>query len=158
MARFVRQSRQAGRIRPVLVWPAGGGRAGGTGHHPINEPVSGELGGILDGIPGTSRAATTDGLLRDGDLAQGVIDSLRELNGIAKTRDQTLAQMSLSWVLRDARVTSALIGASRPEQISENVRAASADAVRFSTEDLAQIEDILAKVVLPESLWAGGDR
>jgi L-glyceraldehyde 3-phosphate reductase len=111
----------------------------------------------LNGIPAGSRAATTGGLLREGDLAGGVIKGVSALNDIAKGREQTLAQMALSWVLRDGRVTSALIGASRPEQISENVRAASAEAVLFSAEELAQIEEVLASVVLPESLWAGGE-
>jgi len=114
-------------------------------------------GKYLDGIPESSRAATTDGLLRDGDLADGVIESVRALNEIAKGRGQTLAQMALSWVLRDPRVTSALIGASSPLQIEENVKAASADAVVFSEEELAKIEGVLSTVKLPPSLWAGAD-
>ncbi len=111
----------------------------------------------LDGIPAGSRAATTDGLLRDGDLADSVINALRELNGIAKQRGQTLAQMALSWVLRDPRVTSALIGASRPEQIAENVRAANADALDFGTDELGAIAGVLGAVDLPPSLWAGSE-
>lgn len=110
----------------------------------------------LDGIPEKSRAATTDGLLRDGDLADGVMVAVRALNAVAQGRGQTLAQMALSWVLRDPRVTSALIGASRPEQIVENVRAGAAEAVVFSAEELAQIAAILADVKLPPSLWASG--
>lgn len=109
----------------------------------------------LDGIPGDSRAATTDGLLRDGDLTEGVIAALRALNQVALGRGQTLAQMALSWVLRDRRVTSALIGASRPEQIEENVKAASDGVTTFADGELAQIGAILEKVELPPSLWAG---
>ena len=109
----------------------------------------------LGGIPDGSRASTTDGLLRDGDLAEGVISAVRELNEIAGRRGQTLAQMALSWVLRDKRVTSALIGASRPEQIVENVEAASAGAVEFSEAELGEIDQVLGAVELPPSLWAG---
>jgi L-glyceraldehyde 3-phosphate reductase len=109
----------------------------------------------LNGIPEKSRAATTEGLLRAGDLAEGVIASLRQLNVIAQARGQSLAQMALSWVLRDPRVTSALIGASRPEQIVENVKAAGVEAVVFSDEELGKIGEILAQVKLPPSLWAG---
>ena len=109
----------------------------------------------LNGVPAGSRAAETAGLLRDGELTEGVIASLRELDKIAAGRGQSLAQMALSWVLRDPRVTSALIGASRPEQIAENVRAASAEAIEFSTAELDRIDRILAAVELPPSLWAG---
>ncbi|MGI9240921.1 MAG: aldo/keto reductase, partial [Verrucomicrobiales bacterium] len=111
----------------------------------------------LDGIPESSRAATTNGLLRDGDLAGGVIDALRSLNEIASGRGQSLAQMALSWVLRDPRVTSALIGASRPDQIVENVRAAGAESVKFAEDELSRITDILGGVRLPPSLWAGAE-
>ena len=109
----------------------------------------------LNGIPQNSRAATTEGLLRDGDLADGVIDSLKQLNEIAGGRGQTLAQMALSWVLRDSRVTSALIGASSPAQIEENVGAAAPQAVSFTEDELSRIDQILEGVQLPPSLWAG---
>ena len=109
----------------------------------------------LGGIPAGSRAAAKGGSLRDEDLAEGVIEGVRALNEIAKERGQTLAQMALSWVLRDSRVTSALIGASRPEQIAENVKAVSAAATSFTAGELAEIDEVLARVELPESLWAG---
>ncbi len=111
----------------------------------------------LNGIPEKSRAAITDGLLRDGDLADGVIASLKALDEIARERGQTLAQMALSWVLRDPRVTSALIGASSPGQIVENVKAAAPGAVNFSDAELGAIEQVLGEVELPPSLWAGGE-
>jgi L-glyceraldehyde 3-phosphate reductase len=77
---------------------------------------------------------------------------IRELNDHANARGQTLAQMALSWVLRDERVTSALIGASRPEQILENVKAAK--HTDFTAEELAKLDTILAKANMPKSLWA----
>ena len=112
-------------------------------------------GKYLDGIPEGSRASTTDGLLRDEDLADGVIAAVRALNEIAGERGQTLAQMALSWVLRDGRVTSALIGASSVKQIEENVLATKSEFLVFSDEEIRQIEQILGTVELPPSLWAG---
>ena len=66
---------------------------------------------------------------------------LQKLNTIAGDRGQSLAQMALSWALRDPRMTSALIGASRPEQIVENVKAA--EKVTFADDELSAIEDVL---------------
>ena len=63
---------------------------------------------------------------------------MRALNEIAKARGQTLAQMAFAWVLRDPRVTTTLIGASRPEQIRENV--AALDNLDFTEEELAEID------------------
>ena len=68
---------------------------------------------------------------------------MRALNEIAANRGQALSQMALAWVLRDEVVTTALIGASRPSQIIENVKAL--DAAPFTEEELAKIEEILAK-------------
>ena len=62
---------------------------------------------------------------------------IRALNDIARARGQTLAQMALAWVLRDRRVTSALIGASRPEQVAQNV--AALDNLEFSQAELDSI-------------------
>ena len=107
----------------------------------------------LDGIPDGSRAATTDGLLRDEDLCESVIQTLRQLSSIASDRGQTLAQMALAWVLRDNRVSSALIGASSPEQIRENCKAT--QKLTFAPEELSAIDKLLAGVELPPSLWAG---
>ena len=63
---------------------------------------------------------------------------MRALNEIAKARGQSLAQMALAWMLRDPRVTSALIGASRPEQVIENVGAL--ENLEFAAEELAAID------------------
>ena len=68
---------------------------------------------------------------------------MRALNEIAAARGQALSQMALAWVLRDPVVTSALIGASRPEQIIENVQAL--DAAPFSEDELRAIDEILAR-------------
>ena len=96
----------------------------------------------LDGIPADSRAARPEGTLQEGAVKPEVVDKVRQLNEIAKERGQSMAQMALMWVLRDERVTSALIGASRPEQIEENV--AALQQAEFSAEGLAKIEEILA--------------
>src|SRR6185437_14891810 len=77
----------------------------------------------LHGVPEGSRASESDGSFSQSLLTDEVLDRVRALNGIAERRGQSLAQMALAWVLRDARVTSALIGASRPEQVRENVGA-----------------------------------
>ena len=75
----------------------------------------------LDGIPEGSRASWPSSLSPDL-LTDGSLDKIRALNEIASGRGQTLAQMALAWTLRDARVTSALIGASSVEQLEENAR------------------------------------
>lgn len=106
----------------------------------------------LNGIPAGKRAARTGGPLRSEDLAPDIIDAVRSLNEIAGQRGQSLAQMAIAWVLRSPGVTSALIGASRPEQIVEN--AAAVQQTDFSADELARIDRVLAGVKLPPSLWA----
>ena len=78
---------------------------------------------------------------------------IRELNNLAHAREQTLAQMSLSWVLRHKGVSSALMGASSVEQIRENLQAVK--NLEFSQEEEMQIDRIVSKINLPKSLWAG---
>ena len=95
----------------------------------------------LEGIPKDSRAARPEGTLQEGVVQSEVIGKVRQLNEMAQARGQNMAQMALSWVLRDQRVTSALIGASRPEQIAENV--AALEGPGFAAEELAQIAEIL---------------
>jgi len=95
----------------------------------------------LDGVPGDSRVATESGFLKE-EQVQPVLEKVKALNELAQSRDQTLAQMALAWTLRDERVTSALIGASRPAQIEENVNALAATAL--SEDELQRIEEILA--------------
>ena len=78
----------------------------------------------LEGVPEDSRINRPGGdSLQPAHLSDENIERVRALNEIAKARGQSLAQMALAWTLRDPRVTSALIGASRPEQVSENVAA-----------------------------------
>ena len=95
----------------------------------------------LDGVPKDSRVASEAGFLKEGQV-EPVLGRVRALNELATARGQTMAQMSLAWTLRDDRVTSALIGASRPGQIEENV--ASLENPGFSEEELQKIEEILA--------------
>jgi len=95
----------------------------------------------LGGIPEDSRAASSTGALKENQVTEEVIQKVRQLNDLAAERGQTLAQMSLAWVLRGGRVTSALIGASRVSQIEDNV--AALNNLEFSEEELAKIDDIL---------------
>src|SRR5712671_4059810 len=96
----------------------------------------------LAGIPANSRAASPDGFLRPQHVTPEAVTKVKRLNALAQRRGQSMAQMALAWVLRDEAVTSALIGASRVSQIDENV--AALDNLKFSTEELQEIERILA--------------
>ena len=96
----------------------------------------------LEGIPPDSRAANPNGFLRPDAITPDKIERIRKLNDLARGRGQTLAQMALAWVLRDHRVTSALIGASRASQVEEN--AAALGNLTFGGEELAAIEEALA--------------
>jgi L-glyceraldehyde 3-phosphate reductase len=91
----------------------------------------------LDGIPEGSRASRSATLSPDL-LTPEVLEKIRSLNEIARLRGQTLAQMAVAWVLRDPRVTSALVGASSVEQLEANV--AALDHVEFSPEQLDEID------------------
>jgi L-glyceraldehyde 3-phosphate reductase len=95
----------------------------------------------LNGVPEDSRAKSTGGFLKPEGIKPEIIEKVKALNEVANERGQSLAQMSLSWVLRDERVTSALIGASRPEQIVENL--AAANNTRFSDDELKTIDGIV---------------
>jgi L-glyceraldehyde 3-phosphate reductase len=91
----------------------------------------------LDGIPEGSRASRLATLSPDL-LTPEVLEKIRSLNEIARLRGQSLAQMAVAWVLRDPRVTSALVGASSVEQLEANV--AALDHVEFSPEELDEID------------------
>ena len=95
----------------------------------------------LNGIPKGSRGAKPHGFLKPEQITQDILAKTAELNELAKTRGQSLAQMALAWVLRDERITSALIGASSVEQIEQNV--AALDNLEFSKDQLGKIEIIL---------------
>ncbi|SHE11220.1 L-glyceraldehyde 3-phosphate reductase [Chlamydia abortus] len=95
----------------------------------------------LKGIPADSRAAKEGSFLKEKDVTEEKIAKVRLLAELAAERGQSLAQMSLAWVLREGKVTSALIGASRVSQIEEN--AAAIQNLDFSSEELTRIDDIL---------------
>jgi len=96
----------------------------------------------LKGIPEGSRA-TKEKFLKTSDIDEHRLQQIRALNDVAVARGQSLAQMALAWVLRDHRITSALIGASRVEQIEQNVAALA--NLSFTTEELARIDAIVAQ-------------
>ena len=105
--------------------------------------ASGVLTGkYLNGIPADSRAAHDPRYLKPQSITEDKLDKVAKLADIAKRRGQSLSQLALSWVLRDEVVTSALIGASRPEQITENI--AAVRHTDFTPEELKEIDAILA--------------
>jgi L-glyceraldehyde 3-phosphate reductase len=95
----------------------------------------------LKGIPAGSRASKPNSFLSKSEVNEEHLAKIRALNELAAQRGQSLAQMSLAWVLRDSRMTSALIGASRVEQIEQNVAALA--NLNFSSDELAGIDAIL---------------
>ncbi|MEM1505347.1 L-glyceraldehyde 3-phosphate reductase [Domibacillus sp. 8LH] len=94
-------------------------------------------------VPDNSRAAKNTGFLEKERITDEVRAQIRALNDMAAERGQSLAQMALAWVLRNGRVTSALIGASKVSQIEENVKAL--ENLHFSDEELLKINSILAR-------------
>lgn len=99
-------------------------------------------GKYLNGIPENSRIGTGKSpYLHKENLDENKLEKVRKLNEIAVERGQSLTQMALAWILRDGKVTSVLIGASRPEQILENIKAL--ENINFSEEELHRIEAIL---------------
>ncbi|MCB0570529.1 MAG: aldo/keto reductase, partial [Phaeodactylibacter sp.] len=95
----------------------------------------------LRGIPEDSRVAKPHGFLKKGQLTDSRLEQVRQLNQMALGRGQSLAQMALSWILRDGRITSVLVGASRPEQLADSLKCL--DNLDFSSAELQQIESIL---------------
>jgi L-glyceraldehyde 3-phosphate reductase len=95
----------------------------------------------LGGIPSDSRVARPEGTLQKDNVDEKTINKVRKLAKIAENRGQTMAQMALAWVLRDGKVTSALIGASKVEQLDENVGAVK--NLDFCKDELEAIEKIL---------------
>ncbi|HXI89440.1 MAG TPA: L-glyceraldehyde 3-phosphate reductase [Blastocatellia bacterium] len=96
----------------------------------------------LNGIPADSRAGKPHGFLKREQVTDDKLARVRRLQELAQARGQTLAQMALAWVLRHPEVTSALIGASRREQIDDAV--GTLHALKFASEELQSIENILA--------------
>ena len=96
----------------------------------------------LHGIPEDSRVCTDGRFLKEAAIVEETLKKVRALNDLASQRGQTLAQMALSWILRDGDITSVLIGASKPSQILDNIGIA--HATSFSDEERRKIEEILA--------------
>ncbi len=94
-------------------------------------------------VPTDSRAAKAHGFLKREQITEALLKKIVALNKIAAERRQSLAQMALAWVLRDSRVTSVIIGASKVEQVEQNI--AALNNVEFATDELSKINSILAE-------------
>ena len=92
----------------------------------------------LHGIPEDSRIRTDGRFLKESTLTEEKLEQIRALNDIAAARGQTLAEMALAWILKDGQVTSVLIGASRPEQILDDLKAL--DNIAFTPDELRAID------------------
>lgn len=95
----------------------------------------------LEGIPEDSRAAIEGGYLDKNKITPQVLDQIRSLNNLAENRGQSLAQMAIAWLLKDERVTSVLVGASKVSQLEDNI--AALKNLSFTSEELNEIETIL---------------
>ena len=116
--------------------------ADGVGCIPFSPLAQGMLTNkYLHGIPEDSRAAKSTGFLQASQITPERLEEIKQLNELALQRGQTLAQMALSWILKDPRITSVLIGASKPEQLADSLKCL--DNLTFSSEELARIEIIL---------------
>lgn len=96
----------------------------------------------LDGIPEDSRIRTDGRFLKENQLSEDNLSCIKALNDIAIKRGQTLAEMALAWILKDDYVTSVIIGASRPSQILDNIKAI--ENTIFTEAELAEIDKIAA--------------
>lgn len=94
----------------------------------------------LKGIPEDSRIRTDGRFLKENALTEETLSKIHALNEIAQSRGQSLASMALSWVLRDENITSVLIGASKPEQIIENIKAM--EHLNFTEDERKEIDRI----------------
>ena len=92
----------------------------------------------LHGIPADSRVHTDDRFLKESDLTPELLGRIAKLNDLAAARGQTLAEMALAWLLAKEEITSVLIGASRPSQILDNIKAV--ENTGFTAEELAEID------------------
>jgi len=124
----------------------------GAGCIPFSPLAQGLLTGkYLNGIPAGSRASLAGSSLDKDQLTESTLAHIRSLADIAKARGQSLAQLALSWALRDQRVTSVLIGASSVAQLEENI--AATRNTTFSEEELAAIDRDAVESGI--NLWAG---
>ena len=95
----------------------------------------------LHGIPEDSRAARDGRYLKESQITPEVIEKVGKLNELAESRDQSLAQMAVAWLLKDHRVTSVLVGVSKTSQLHDNIEAL--QKLHFSKDELEKIEEIL---------------
>jgi len=116
----------------------------GVGCIPFSPLAQGLLSNkYLNGIPEGSRAAAHrgNGAIEEDAITNGKIEKVKKLNELALKRGQDLAQMALSWILKDKRITSVLIGVSKPEQVTDSIRCL--DNITFTAEELTLINEIL---------------
>jgi len=97
----------------------------------------------LHGIPDNSRAARPSGFLKESAITPEIVMKATKLNAIAEQRGQTLAEMALSWILKDSRITSVIIGSSSVSQLANNINAL--NNIKFSKEELQEIDRILGE-------------
>ena len=95
----------------------------------------------INGIPEDSRVKTDGRFLKEGQISPDMIEKIKKLNAIAENRGQTLAQMALSWIYSREGITSVLIGASKPEQITENIKMT--ENIHFTDEERLAIDKIV---------------
>ena len=94
----------------------------------------------LEGIPEDSRIKTDGRFLKEGQLTEERLETIKALNELAGERGESLAQMALKWILKDDEVTSVIIGASRPEQITRNLKVL--ESAPFTADELQQIDEL----------------
>ncbi|MFE9643461.1 L-glyceraldehyde 3-phosphate reductase [Streptomyces sp. NPDC006365] len=114
-------------------------QVGSIAYSPLEQGLL--TGRYLNGIPEDSRAASDSPFLNADTVTEDLVQQLRALDDIAKSRGQTLAQMALAWVLRGGRVTSALVGASSPQQLEDSVTATR--NLDFAPDELVRIAAIV---------------
>jgi L-glyceraldehyde 3-phosphate reductase len=95
----------------------------------------------LKGIPADSRIATSGIFLKESSITEDKLEKIRQLNELANQRGQKLVHMALSWILKDERITTVLIGASKPEQVTDSIECLK--NISFSDEELNKIDEIL---------------
>jgi L-glyceraldehyde 3-phosphate reductase len=116
--------------------------ANGVGCIPFSPLAQGLLTNMyLKGIPEDSRAAKAHGFLQQHEVTDERIQQIRGLNEIALSRNQSLAQMALAWLLKDPRITSVLVGASKPEQLADTLQ--SLKNLSFTGSELENIEALI---------------
>jgi len=114
-------------------------QVGSIAYSPLEQGLL--TGRYLDGIPADSRAASDSPFLTSDAVTEDLVGKLRALNEVARSRGQSLAQLALAWVLRGGRVTSALVGASSPQQLEDSE--AAVRNLDFDAEELARIDAIV---------------